>query len=76
MRMNALGWQGAATTTVALSLLDSSIKDECGTVGAIGRLQPGQSNDVALDRTAGTYVLVCNEPGRYLSGMHASFVVN
>jgi uncharacterized cupredoxin-like copper-binding protein len=54
---------------------DPSRVDERGSVGTLGQLQPNQTKDFTLDLAAGKYVIVCNEPGHYLMGMHTSFLV-
>jgi uncharacterized cupredoxin-like copper-binding protein len=60
---------------IPASAQDPSKVDERGSVGSLGQLQPSQSKDLTLDLAAGKYVLICNEPGHYLSGMHTSFTV-
>jgi len=62
-------------TKIPASAQDPSKVDERGSVGGLGQLQPSQSKDLTLELAVGKYVLVCNEPGHYLSGMHTSFSV-
>lgn len=62
-------------TKIPASAQDPSKVDERGSVGGLGQLQPSQSKDFTLDLAAGKYVLVCNEPGHYLSGMRTNFSV-
>jgi len=60
---------------IPASAQDPSRVDERGTVGSLGKIQPGQSKDLTLDLAAGKYAIVCNEPAHYVSGMHTSFTV-
>ncbi len=54
---------------------DASRVDTTGGLRDTGQIAIGQSKDFAAKLTPGTYVLVCNEPGHYLIGMHTPFVV-
>ena len=38
-------------------------------------IAPGASQDLMVDLTPGSYVLICNLPGHYQQGMYASFTV-
>jgi uncharacterized cupredoxin-like copper-binding protein len=39
--------------------------------GEIGNLPPGKTSHLAVNLTAGNYVLICNLPGHYKSGQRA-----
>jgi uncharacterized cupredoxin-like copper-binding protein len=54
---------------------DSSKVQENGSVAAAGQLAIGESKTFTRDLDPGNYVLVCNEPGHYLMGMHIAFTV-
>ncbi|HLX27697.1 MAG TPA: sulfocyanin-like copper-binding protein [Casimicrobiaceae bacterium] len=43
--------------------------------GEISDLKPGAHGSVTLSLTPGTYLLVCNQPGHYKSGMFTRLVV-
>lgn len=43
--------------------------------GRIAALAPGASASLTLNLSAGSYVLICNEPAHYIAGMHAAFTV-
>ena len=38
-------------------------------------IHPGSIQDLTVDLTPGTYVLLCNLPGHYQQGMYASLTV-
>ncbi len=44
-------------------------------VVASGDLNPGDTESVAADLEAGSYVLICNVAGHYAGGMHVPFTV-
>lgn len=44
-------------------------------VGRIDELSPGSTKRLSLVLEAGSYVLICNEPGHYQQGMHLAFSV-
>ncbi len=44
-------------------------------VGEIEAFDPDTTETLAVDLAAGDYVLICNIPGHYQSGMHAGFTV-
>ena len=48
---------------------------EPGLVGRVSGLAPGASASVTLNLSAGSYVLICNEPAHYIAGMHTAFTV-
>ncbi len=50
--------------------------DETGNVGETGDMKVGESKTFTVTLPAGHYVLMCNEVGHYLSGMHMAFTVN
>lgn len=43
--------------------------------GEVSDLKPGAHGSVTLSLKPGTYLLVCNEPGHYKSGMYTNLVV-
>lgn len=45
-------------------------------VDGVEAIAPGQSEELAVELTAGSYVLICDVPGHYGSGMHAAFSVS
>jgi len=47
-----------------------------GDLGEVSELDPGQSGSLTLDLKPGKYVLFCNVPGHYMSGMWAELTVN
>jgi uncharacterized cupredoxin-like copper-binding protein len=44
-------------------------------LGEISDLAPGKTGKVTLDLKAGTYLLICNQPGHYKDGMTAKVTV-
>jgi uncharacterized cupredoxin-like copper-binding protein len=44
-------------------------------LGEISDLPPGKSGKLTLDLKAGTYLLICNQPGHYKDGMSAKVTV-
>lgn len=54
---------------------DPSRVQEGGKAGTTGPVPAVQTKELTLDLRSGGYVLVCNEPGHYLVGMHAAFTV-
>jgi len=48
---------------------------EEGSLGESGDLAVGESKDFTLNLTPGKYVLMCNQPGHYMVGMHVAFEV-
>ena len=54
---------------------EPSKMSEEGTQGESGDLEAGLTKDFTLNLSAGKYVLMCNQPGHYMAGMHIAFVV-
>ena len=48
---------------------------EDGSKGESGDLNAGEAKSFTLDLEPGNYVLMCNQTGHYLLGMHIPFVV-
>ena len=48
---------------------------EDGSLGESGNLAAGTAKDFTLTLTPGKYVLMCNELGHYMVGMHIAFEV-
>ena len=48
---------------------------EEGSLGESGDLAAAASKDFTLTLTPGKYVLMCNQPGHYMVGMHIAFEV-
>jgi uncharacterized cupredoxin-like copper-binding protein len=48
---------------------------EDASLGETGDVNVGETKPFSLDLQPGNYVLICNEVGHYLLGMHISFVV-
>ena len=48
---------------------------EEGAQGESGDLAAGLAKDFTLNLSPGKYVLMCNQPGHYMVGMHIAFVV-
>jgi uncharacterized cupredoxin-like copper-binding protein len=48
---------------------------EEGALGESGDLAAGTAKDFTLTLTPGKYVLMCNQPGHYMVGMHIAFEV-
>lgn len=44
-------------------------EDEYGDLGEVSELEPGTSGKLTIDVTPGTYILYCNVPGHYMTGM-------
>jgi len=44
-------------------------------LGEIADLKPGASGKMTLNLKAGSYFLICNQPGHYKAGMTAAFTV-
>ena len=52
-------------------------EDTAGTnVGETGDMETGATQTLTLDLAPGHYVFVCNLPGHYQQGMHASLTVS
>jgi uncharacterized cupredoxin-like copper-binding protein len=50
-------------------------EDKAGHMGEVSELDPGKGGSVSISMKPGRYVLVCNIPGHYKSGMWAEFTV-
>ena len=48
---------------------------EDGSLGESGDLAAGTAKEFTLTLTPGKYVLMCNQPGHYMIGMHIAFEV-
>ncbi len=48
---------------------------EEGSQGESGDLNAGETKEFKLNLDPGKYVLMCNEPGHYLMGMHVALLV-
>ena len=48
---------------------------EAGSLGESGDLAAGEAKEFTLTLTPGKYVLMCNQPGHYMVGMHVAFEV-
>jgi len=48
---------------------------EDGSLGESGDLAIGEAKEFTLNLTPGKYVLMCNQPGHYMIGMHVAFEV-
>lgn len=51
-------------------------EDAAGHLGEVAELDPGASGSLTLTLKPGTYILYCNLPGHYASGMWALLTVN
>ena len=51
------------------------VEDQIKMLGETDELQPNASKTLTLDLPAGNYLLICNVPGHYGSGMQTSFTV-
>jgi uncharacterized cupredoxin-like copper-binding protein len=49
---------------------------EEGSVGEVADLAAGDSGTLTVHLDAGTYVMICNLPGHYVSGMRTVFTVS
>ncbi|NTU80270.1 MAG: hypothetical protein HGA45_12995 [Chloroflexales bacterium] len=50
-------------------------EDHLGSLGEVAEIEGGTSGEVTLDLPAGTYLLLCNLPNHFQSGMWAKFTV-
>ena len=50
-------------------------EDAAGHLGEVAELDPGASGALTLTLEPGTYILYCNIPGHYVSGMWTTFTV-
>ncbi len=51
-------------------------EDKSGDKGEVSELDPGKSGALTVDLQPGKYLLICNVPGHYASGMWTEFTVN
>ena len=51
------------------------VEKQAHSLGEIAELQPGVRGKLTLDLKPGTYILLCNQPGHYKSGMWTKLVV-
>ena len=51
-------------------------EDKSGDKGEVSELDPGKSGSLTVDLKPGKYLLICNVPGHYASGMWTEFTVN
>jgi len=51
-------------------------EDAAGNLGEVSELDPGKSGSLTLHLKPGTYILYCNIPGHYMSGMWTTLTVN
>jgi len=51
-------------------------EDTAGNLGEVAELDPGKSGSLTLHLKPGKYVLYCNIPGHYMSGMWTTITVN
>ena len=53
----------------------TTIEKRVHSLGEISELKPGARGKLTLNLKAGTYLLLCNQPGHYKSGMSTKLVV-
>ncbi len=51
-------------------------EDKAGDKGEVSELDPGKSGSLTVDLKPGKYLLICNVPGHYASGMWTEFTVH
>ncbi len=51
------------------------VEDKAGDLGEVAELDPGKSGKLVLTMKPGTYLLYCNVPGHYMTGMWTTFTV-
>jgi uncharacterized cupredoxin-like copper-binding protein len=51
------------------------IEKRVHSLGEISELKPGSRGKLTLNLKAGTYLLLCNQPGHYKAGMSTKLVV-
>lgn len=54
---------------------DPSRAQVTGSLATTGQMAVATTKSFSRALTAGNYVLICNEPGHYVSGMHMAFTV-
>jgi len=55
--------------------MNEVMEDEAGDLGEVSELDPGASGSLTLPLKAGLYLLYCNVPGHFASGMWATLTV-
>jgi uncharacterized cupredoxin-like copper-binding protein len=50
-------------------------EDKEGDLGEVSELDPGKSGALRIEMKPGTYILYCNVPGHYVTGMWTTFTV-
>lgn len=65
----------AAEDKVASDADEAGKMDETGNVGESGDMNAGESKTFSVTLPAGHYVLICNEIGHFMAGMHLTFTV-
>ncbi len=50
-------------------------EDKAGDVGEVSELDPGKTGSLKITLKPGTYLLYCNVPGHYMSGMWTTLTV-
>jgi len=51
-------------------------EDAAGNLGEVAELDPGKAGSLTLHLKPGKYILYCNIPGHYMSGMWTTITVN
>jgi uncharacterized cupredoxin-like copper-binding protein len=54
---------------------DTVVEKRAHSLGEIAELEPGGHGKLSLNLKAGKYLLLCNQPGHYKSGMSTELVV-
>ena len=54
---------------------DTVVEKRVHSLGEISELKPGARGKLTLNLKPGTYLLLCNQPGHYKSGMSTTLVV-
>lgn len=55
--------------------VEGAMVREDGKVAKTAAINPGGSTTLTVELAAGSYVLICNQPGHYASGMRTSLAV-
>jgi uncharacterized cupredoxin-like copper-binding protein len=55
--------------------INTIIEKRVHSLGEISELKPGSRGKLTLNLKAGTYLLLCNQPGHYKAGMSTKLVV-
>jgi len=64
-----------AQDKIQVSSDDPNKMSEEGSQGETGDLAAGESKTITFNLAPGKYVLMCNQPGHYMVGMHIGFLV-